>query len=75
MTNHKSKDYKETAVNFYLVEDRTQEEVCRIFNCTPRSLMRWVDKYNETGNIERNNRKTKRIPIKIGVLNVQRCKN
>ena len=54
MTNHKSKDYKETTVNFYLVEDITQEEVCRIFNCTPRSLMRWVDKYNETGNIERN---------------------
>ena len=28
---HKSIDYKITAVNYYLVEDKTQEEVCKIF--------------------------------------------
>ena len=38
MTTRKSNDYKITAVN-YLVEDKTQEEVCKIFNCNPRSLM------------------------------------
>ena len=27
---HKSNDYKITAVNYYLVEDKTQEEVCKI---------------------------------------------
>ena len=78
MTNHKSEDYKLTGVEYYLIEDKSQEEVCKIFNCKPRSLMRWVDKYQETGNVERHNRKpkekTERIPIKIGVLNVQRCK-
>ena len=59
MTNHKSEDYKLTAVEYYLIEDKSQEEVCKIFNCTPRSLMRWVDKYQETGNVERHNKKRK----------------
>ena len=31
MPSHKSTDYKLTAVNYYLVEDKTQEEVCKIF--------------------------------------------
>ena len=39
MPNQKSSDYKETAVHYYLVEDKTQEEVCKIFKCTPRSLV------------------------------------
>ena len=39
MPYQKSSDYKETAVNYYLVEDKTQEEVCKIFNCSRRSLM------------------------------------
>ena len=47
MPHQKSSDYKETAVNYYLVEDKTQEEVCKIFNCSRRSLMRWVDKYKK----------------------------
>jgi transposase len=45
MTNQKSLDYKNTAVEYYLVEDTTQEEVCRIFKCSRRSLMRWVKQY------------------------------
>ena len=45
MPNQKSIDYKETAVQYYLVEDKTQEEVCKIFKCSRRSLMRWVKKY------------------------------
>jgi transposase-like protein len=44
MTIHKSNDYKLTAVQYYLVEDKTQEEFCKIFKCTPRSLMRWVER-------------------------------
>ena len=51
MPNQKSIDYKETAVNYYLVEDKTQEEVCQIFNCSRRSLMRWVQKYKNEGKI------------------------
>ena len=51
MPMQKSIDYKETAVNYYLVEDKTQEEVCQIFNCSRRSLMRWVQKYQNEGKI------------------------
>jgi len=49
MPAHKSNDYKLTAVQYYLVEDKTQEEVCKIFKCTPRSLMRWVKRYKNEG--------------------------
>jgi len=56
MTAHKSEDYKETAVKYYLVEDKTQEEVCKIFECSRRSLMRWVEKYKKEGKVERHNR-------------------
>ena len=49
MTTRKSTDYKLTAVNYYLVEDKTQDEVCKIFKCSRRSLMRWVDRYENDG--------------------------
>ncbi len=51
MPNQKSSDYKETAVQYYLVEDKSQEEVCKIFKCSRRSLMRWVEKYKKDGKI------------------------
>ena len=57
MPTHKSNDYKLTAVQYYLVEDTTQEEVCKIFKCSPRSLMRWFEKYENDGEIKRENRK------------------
>jgi len=49
MPTHKSENYKLSAVEYYLTEDRTQEEVCKIFKCSARSLLRWVDKYDENG--------------------------
>ena len=57
MTIHKSEDYKLSAVNYYLSEDTTQEEVCKIFKCSARSLMRWVDRFQEEEEIKRHNRK------------------
>jgi transposase len=50
-SKHKSSDYKEIAVQYYLVEDKSQEEVCKIFKCSRRSLMRWVQKYKKDGKI------------------------
>jgi hypothetical protein len=32
MPTHKSNDYKLTAVQYYLVEDKTQKVVCKIIN-------------------------------------------
>ena len=57
MPTHKSNDYKLTTVQYYLVEDKTQEEVCKIFKCSPRSLMRWVNQYKKEGNINKHYRK------------------
>ena len=54
---HKSEDYKISAVEYYLVEDKSQEEACKIFKFYPRSLMRWVEKYNNDGEIKRYNKK------------------
>jgi len=52
MPSHKSNDYKLTAVQHYLVEDNTQEQVCKIFQCSPRSLMRWVKQYQKDGTVD-----------------------
>ena len=57
MPTHKSNDYKFTAVQYYLVEDTTQEQVCKIFKCSPRSLMRWVNQYKKEGNVNKHYRK------------------
>ena len=57
-------DYKETAVQYYLVEDKTQEEVCKIFNCSRRSLMRWVEKYKKDGKINGYEREPKAYKVK-----------
>jgi transposase len=57
MPTHKSNDYKLTAVQYYLVEDTTQEEVCKIFKCSARSLMRWINQYKKEGNVNKHYRK------------------
>ena len=63
MTTHKSEDFKISAVNYYLDSNKTQQEVCDIFKCSVRSLMRWVERYIEEENIKRHNR----IPISYKV--------
>ena len=64
MPTHKSNDYKLTAVQYYLVEDKTQEEVCKIFKCTTRSLMRWVERYKNEGNVNIHYRKPVAYKVK-----------
>jgi hypothetical protein len=44
--------YHKFSNQFYLVEDKTLEEVCKIFKCNPRSLMRWVERYKKNGNVD-----------------------
>jgi hypothetical protein len=41
MPTHKREDYKLFAVKYYLTEDKTQEEVCKIFKCSARSLLNY----------------------------------
>ena len=64
MPTHKSNDYKLTAVQYYLVEDKTQEDVCKIFKCSPRSLMRWVERYKIDGNVDIHYRKPVAYKVK-----------
>jgi len=56
-SKHKSEDFKLSAVEYYLVGDKSQLKVCKIFKCSSRSLMRWVEKYETDGEIKRENRK------------------
>ena len=69
MPKHKSEYYKITAVEYYLTEDKSQEQVCKIFKCSVRSLMRWVDRYEEKNSIKRHNRKP--IAYKVSKNNVK----
>ncbi len=64
MPPHKSEDYKITAVQYYLSKNNNQVKTCKIFKCHPRSLMRWVDKYNKNKNITRKNRIPKAYKVK-----------
>ena len=54
MPKHKSEDLKLLAVRYYL-QNRNQKKTCELYDCSPRSLIRWVDKYHQTGEIKRNN--------------------
>jgi len=75
MPKHKSEDYKLSSVN-YLTENNNELLTCKIFKCSRRSLMRWVNKYKEEipktiftnifkGSYERNIEKIKKKTRKI----------
>jgi len=51
-----SRHYKLNAVKYFLDNNVSQLDTCKIFNCNPRSLMRWVNKYKTTNTIKRKNR-------------------
>lgn len=70
MKTHKSKDYNLSAVEYYLSDDNAQENVCNIFQCSPRSLMRWVEQYELEGEIQRRNRE----PIACILQEIQKNK-
>jgi len=68
MPHHKGEDYKETAVKHYL-QNKNQIETCHIFGCSPRSLMRWVERYQKSGTTKRENRPA--VAYKIQNTHVQ----
>jgi transposase len=63
-TKHKSEDYKISAVEYYLNSNKTQEDVCDIFKCSVRSLMRWVERYENEDSINRHNRESVSYKVK-----------
>jgi transposase len=63
MPPHHSDDYKLTAVKYYLSKNQDMRDVCKIFNCSYKSLSRWVNQYQEKGNVKRKTRKNKNTKI------------
>ena len=60
---HHTEDYKQTAVKYYLHHNEDMRDTCEIFNCKFQSLSRWVEKYKQTGNINRKTRKNHNLKI------------
>ena len=58
MSKHKSEDYKISAVKYFIENNDTQENVCKIFKCSVRSLLRWTERYKDYDEIKRHNRKS-----------------
>jgi transposase len=55
---HKSKDYKISAVKYYLKNKNNIRKTCKIFDCKKSTLQRWIHRYKTTKNITRRNRKS-----------------
>ena len=55
MPKHKSEDCKISTVKYYL-KIKNQTKTCEVFDCSERSLMRWLEKYKETSQIKRKSR-------------------
>ena len=69
MPEHKSDDLKLIAVEYLLNNpELTQDEVAEIFQTSVRSLMRWVEKYQESGDV--GNIKREPIAYKVKVEHV-----
>jgi transposase len=64
MSKHKSEDLKMSAVNFYLKSDKTQEKIAEIFNCSVRTLLRWVDRYKNNGSTKNQSRQSISYKVK-----------
>ena len=57
MSKHKSEDYKLSAVKYYLNNQVSLDDVCKIFDCPKQSLYRWIKRYEELEEIKRLSRK------------------
>jgi transposase len=62
---HKSEDYKISAVQYYLENNKSQTNTCKIFKCSRKSLMRWVNRYIKNGSIKRYHRHSISYKVKV----------
>ena len=56
MVKHKSRDYKISAVEYYLNNNDGYNRKCKIFGCKKSTLRDWVKRYKKTKNLTRKNR-------------------
>ena len=59
MTKHKTVDYKNSAVQYYLNNKNNDgyQRTCNIFGCKKSTLRDWIKLYKNTKNLTRRNRK------------------
>jgi transposase len=60
----KGDDYKITAVKYYLDNNDTMDNTCKIFNCKKPSLHRWIQIYKTRKNLQRKSRKSISYKVK-----------
>mmetsp|Transcript_500 Transcript_500/g.587 ORF Transcript_500/g.587 Transcript_500/m.587 type:complete len:95 (+) Transcript_500:1278-1562(+) len=53
---HHSEDFKIAAVRHYKNVSQAKMATCRVFKCSERSLTRWIERYDRTSAIRRQNR-------------------
>ena len=58
MSKQHSTDFKLSAIELY-IKLNSIREVLELLNCSKSSLHRWIERYFETGNIERKNYKNR----------------
>lgn len=63
MPKQSTSDLKLKAVGYYK-KIKNYTKVCKIFGCSERSLKRWVERFDNTGSIERKDRKQGSYKIK-----------
>ncbi len=66
---HKSNDFKQAAINHYLNVSHNLLETSRIMGCNNKTLGRWVDRFEQDGNLERQNRVPVSYKIAEGQVN------
>jgi len=60
MTKHKTEDYKNSAVKYYLNNENGDgyKRTCKIFDCKKSTIRDWIKRYKKTKNLTRKNRKS-----------------
>ena len=57
MPRHYSEDYKISAIEHYLYKTNNLTKTCKEIECSQISLRRWSNKYNDSDEIKRSDRK------------------
>ena len=69
MSKQFSSDLKLKAVKYYY-KVNNYSKVCDIFECSERSLKRWIERYEQNKSVERKSRKLGSYKIKKNTLNL-----
>src|SRR5690349_19700128 len=56
MPRHKSADFKVACVNHYRNISHSRDATCRALGCSSRSLARWIERFQDKGDVPRHNR-------------------